>query len=256
MAGESRRPWQISIRIKRALLHHAEVPTAVDFLMRGRGGAWSFATRGAAWPWVLREAGREELPGMLQLRWKFSSPRAGFQYPLMVVLSSGRLENMSEFVKVPRFWNSYSGIGLEGPSWVIESSCLSQASISSHLLCNLFFFLKLPAPPAILIAFFQHPPSSLFPYFTALTLRSSLIAIVTCLWWVCHPLKAALLWSDTRQALQMPCQNGRLGFAFAAPPWHLGTFTLPGALSVLPLTLCRGIYFFILILSNLLNSLF
>lgn len=103
MAGESRRPWQISIRIKRALLHHAEVPTAVDFLMRGRGGAWSFATRGAAWPWVLREAGREELPGMLQLRWKFSSPRAGFQYPLMVVLSSGRLENMSEFVKVPRF---------------------------------------------------------------------------------------------------------------------------------------------------------
>ena len=57
MAGESRRPWQISIHIKRALLHHAEVTTSVDFLMRDCAGAWSFVVHGAAWPRVLQAEG-------------------------------------------------------------------------------------------------------------------------------------------------------------------------------------------------------
>lgn len=77
----------------------------------------------------------------------------------------GRLENMSEFVKVPRFWNSYSGIGLEGPSWVIESSCLSQASISSHLLCNLFFFCKITSSTCNFDSFLPAPSQQSLPIF-------------------------------------------------------------------------------------------
>jgi len=75
MAGESRRPWQISIHIKQALLRRTGVETTVDFPMRDCAGAWSLAVCSVSWP---GDADRGELPGMLQSGGNAAAPMLAF----------------------------------------------------------------------------------------------------------------------------------------------------------------------------------
>lgn len=111
----------------------------------------------------LREAAIEELPRILPAGWKFSSPHAAFQHPLMVALSLGWTRKQERFhgsAKVLKFiLQNRGGRALLGHRIQLSSS---QASISSHLLTSLIqsASCEMSSSTCILITFLQHPPSS------------------------------------------------------------------------------------------------